>query len=207
MGPDVVVTGTLRVETSEMTAWRGEVRTVPGMFNLGLCNAELESELARYAKVPAIVAGIKRALGVRESESLGVEHVQVRGYLLIATDEIFRAFLLGDQRLSLFEMNAQGATLSVSLPLSRITRVAETRTDEVVVVVLEMDADVERSSAILDWREAPQRVEDAPDVDRGGRMVGNWESRRAIYELAEVTGSEAEEALSEFALRLRASLS
>ena len=176
------------------------------MFNLGNANTELERELARYAKVPAIVSGIKRALGLREDETLGVEHVQVHGYLLIATDEIFRAFLIGSTRFSLFEMNAAGATLSVSLPLSRVTRVTETRTDEVVVVVVEMDADVMRTAVMLDWREAPLSVGDAPDVDRGGRMLGNMESRRAIYELAEVTGSDAEAALSEFALRLRASL-
>jgi hypothetical protein len=172
-------------------------------MHLGAQNAELNDELAGFVGGDVLVLGIKSALGASATESLSAEAHPVLGYFWVSSDELFRSFFLTPSRFVVFEMLRDGTSLSVTVPLSRVSRVAESRSAEVVMVSIELDADMLRVRSNVEYAEMAQANEEGV---RSGQMAALSEIARASYDLSEVIGSENETALSEFSRRLRMSM-
>ena len=178
--------------------------TVRGVPQLSTMNAELNQELDRYAAVPEVADGIRSVLGLAPGEPVGVEHCSVLAYALLPSDELFRSFFLTPRALCVFEMMANGDSLSVTIPLTRITRVAETRAVGAVIVTIEIDADVRRVTGETSWIES-----DAPDGEivepngRRGRSVTTNVEVAAFYEMAESAETGGAAIVTDFTRRLR----
>ncbi len=177
------------------------------MTTIHTLNVELNHELDRYAGVPAIADGIRAGLGLEPGSTVGVEDCPVVAFLFLPSDELFRSFFVTPKRFCVFEMLANGDSLSVTVPLKRVTRVTETRAQGAVIITIELDGDIQRTTSSTEWIEADAAEGEIIEPGgRHGRAVSSSEMRPAFYELAEAADTEGARLVSEFARRLRNTL-
>jgi len=165
------------------------IRTVASMIIVvaetdGHVNSALLSNLSTFAQVPAILEGIAASVGCRYDQ-LGEGRVHpVLGYIL-RPEEVFSAFVATPDILSVFELDRSGASLIVSFPWSRVTRVVQSTSADQVTLSLELDAD--RLDLVVESR----NVE--------GGSTTNGVLRRSGYVVTAPVGSDDAAALLRFA--------
>lgn len=151
------------------------------------------------------------ALGVSPGKALDEKEHPVLGFFLRATDDVFSMYALTPGRFLLFEMAANGNTLTVATPISRVRRVVEESIagegdDSTLVVTVELDADRRVTSTSGEYLEGL-----LPEVEGqvGGRIAGRVSTQSVeTFTVYRIQASEEDErdALWEFALALRNAL-
>jgi hypothetical protein len=138
---------------------------------------DLEVELARFAHLPDLVAGLRHALGAETPElPLDPARFPVVAFLLRPMSDVFSAWFLTPGRFIVHERNPGGDTLTVVLPLSRIARVSESDVSGVLTVTVELDADL----VSVDLVSANQPT----DGNEPGKAVLSGRATPASYVLA-----------------------
>ena len=162
------------------------------------------ADLGRYDHAPALVEHLRGVLGPEDAESYAL-----LAYLLLPSDDLFRAFFFTPERFLIFEMLPSAEYLVVAVPLSRVSRVAETGTSEGVTVAIELDADLVRGALAgeyVTFDPPPALTPDDQPKERG-QMALSAELKRAEYLLTAPAGEvDALAALREFARAARAAL-
>jgi hypothetical protein len=167
------------------------------MYTEALANTALDAELKHYGD--PVVNGIKNVLGARADEALTPDEYPVVGYLLMADEDLFRSYFLTPRTLRIFEMNTGNTTLSIVIPVGRITRTEELREGETIKLTIELDADKLLTTTRGDFAYEQNLAEGAPLGQKVGRTHTVAEQVRGTYILAEVLDTDAGARLVSFA--------
>lgn len=177
----------------------GPARTVAGMARHQVVNAVLANAVAELVRGGAIseahVAGMWAALGVPVGTAADPREHPVLGFHVTCTDGVFCAYLVTPGRFVRYEV-AGARSLTVALPMHKVSRVVEEADAERVAVTVELDAD-----AVTIATEYLEEV--TGDGQRqAGRSLGK--ARRTTYQL--VAASAQSRMLATFSQVLRSTI-
>lgn len=148
-------------------------------------NPELLADLRQYSIAGDILNEIAGLVGATPAD-LSAGRVNVVAYWLEPSPELLTIWMITIGTFSVYQRTREGESLSVTVPIERISRVVTTGDGGAnATVAVELDAD--QSSVLFD------------------AAAGNGVVRRAGYSLA--AGAERRDALLEFARRVRLLLS
>lgn len=134
------------------------------------------------------------ALGVSPGHALDPAQFPVLGFYLKATGEEFLLYVLTPGRFVRYEV-ADSRSLTIVVPVHKISRVIEKTSPGEISVTVELDADT--STTITEYREGTDEADPSMLV---GRSVGK--SVRTLYEVIASTPEDWEQ-LAPFSLALR----
>jgi hypothetical protein len=111
--------------------------------------AALEADLAVFSRTPAFARGVRDALGADPEQPLPAGSGLVF-HLVRASGDVLTCYLLTAAGFVLHEHAVSGDSLTVAIPMWRVTRVQSSRTGGMFRAVIELDADrkVTRTSAV-----------------------------------------------------------
>jgi hypothetical protein len=145
------------------------------------------ADIGKYETAPKLGAYLKTLLGPES-----VESYLVLAYLLLPEDELFRAFVVTPDRFIVFEMLPTSEHLIVTLPLDRLSRIAEAGTASALTVTIEMDADVVRGTTEGEFIYALDAITPGEAQVTRGSTRDNSIIRPANYVITAVLTSDAE---------------
>lgn len=177
----------------------GAGRTVAGMPRHQPVNAAFEEALRGLygGQTPdGLLMGAFGALGVPAGEELDAAQFPVLGFFVTATDK-FLLYVLTPGRFVRYEV-ADSRSLTIAIPVHKVSRVLEETGPGKVTVQVELDADA--STIITEYRETADAEDPAVLV---GRSAGK--TVRTSYTL-EATAQEEGRQLMAFSLALRNTL-
>ena len=123
----------------------------------------LDEALSTYAHIPEVGVLVRSSVGVVGPKLAG--EAVIEAFHLVPGDEVFAAYVFTPGCLFIAEMNDDGASLVVAVPVARVRRIAEMNNDRGLTVTLEIDADVVRH--VGEWEQRNGAISDG-DFDRGG---------------------------------------
>lgn len=153
-------------------------------------NERFESSLSGYKG--EVIRSVRTLLGADPETALSASQCELAGYLFIESDTLLRSYFISTGALSVFEINIDGATLSITIPINRIRRVSELRAGGTLSASVEFDADV-------------VRLRGTASVDAGepGGFSVNIDQRSGSIEFLEATDTDAEARVHEFCQAVR----
>lgn len=165
-------------------------------------NDAFEAALAKVAEAgasPQLLAGVRAAIGVPyETPTVDAATFPIVGFAVLPDATTFLVYVLTPGRFIRYEVSADSRSLTVALPLSRVSRVVELTAPSSITVLVELDADAVVSRG--EYRES------GDDNDPGAAAgVSLSRAERTTYELTATTRERATE-LATFSLALRSSL-
>lgn len=169
-------------------------------------NDALTVALQPYANAEAVLLGITSSLGVPPGEALNAVEYPVRGFFLRANNEILSFYAVTPGRFVVYEMAANGDSLTLTFPISRVRRVVEESRGGEVTVTVEVDADRRTHQVEGEYLEAD--ISGGPEGQRGGRFQGTHIETFAVYRISAKLPQDTEDAaeadqLWDFAIALR----
>lgn len=162
------------------------------MTHGGYVNSQLEAELREYHD--GVTRGIRNLLGGGEGVELSEDVCPLLGYLFVHSEILFRSYFITTRALFVFEMDTKNATLGITIPVRRLRRISELKSEGHVRVSCEFDADTTRLAG-------SGRLETLGDGGQGFSL--NIEQRTASIEWAEVEDTDAAMRLGAFTRALR----
>lgn len=165
---------------------------------------QLGSQAALGPAAQAAQREVAYALGATSVEQMRQGEFPVLGYWLTLTPEHFVCYLVTPGRFLRAE-TLNGTALSISVPLTRVSRVVETRTDESLTLEVELDADAVTTA--LDGQRGPAAADGAAAFGGVARSTRTSYSMSLQHDPGNVDQSRAQMArLWEFARVLRSSM-
>lgn len=161
-------------------------------------NAAFDESLRRlYPTEDAaqLLAGVYAAVGVPHGQTPDPAEHPILGYYLDASDQRFLLYLITPGRFIRYEVDNQSRSLTIAVPVHRVSRVVERTGPSSVIVTVELDADTE--TTISEYRESTDETDSSVLVGRAaGKVV------RTLYEMTAETPEQGYQLMA-FALALR----
>ena len=169
-------------------------------------NAALEPLLVSTAgrQLCSVVLGL---FGLADLAPLDPVTHPVSAFLTDETEDMMRIFVVTPAWFGFAEMNTAEDTLSILVPVSRVSRIAESVISGVQAITIEIDADVKRTQAVAEFSDTlVLNEENQPTGARLGRLNLGSETRSSVYEIITPVDTPEAAAARHFALGLRATL-
>lgn len=177
--------GQLRAATWSRDGWR-TAWTVRAMNHIQNRYPELEAQL--QALGPDISARVWAALGVPYGQRATAQTLPINGFHLRSDPDELLLYVVTPTTFTRYQITKEYETLTVTVPVSRITRVLEFSGPGGMSVVVEMDADALTTVGIE------------------GGAPGASRTARATYAIEAPLTTEAFQELSAFAVALRSAV-
>jgi hypothetical protein len=114
-------------------------------------NQLLVTELRSYNAGSELSNEIASCVGLEISD-IEANQVEVRGYWMEPTPEVFTAWLFTDHVLGMHQRSREGETFTLTVPLARVRRVGASGKGDTLSVLLEIEAD--KQVIVLNTEEA-----------------------------------------------------
>lgn len=138
--------------------------------------SELESALARLSRVDGLADDVRACLGIDPGGDLSPAGVEA---FHLDPSDVLSIYLVTRGALTIHQRTTDGQTLTVTVPLARISRTALGSAAGRTSLTLELDADQVTTEAEAEYLDQPA----ADEGQRHGRQVSRAVARRAGYTL------------------------